>query len=102
MIFTHPRLGSLLPPHRIPLRTRLTHGTNHRASGSTAVHTAIEPRNAPQMPNTASPSAAATAVPTALATTGGPSVVGPLTLVAALALVGSGVAGLALLRQGLS
>src|SRR3712207_1382903 len=77
-------MGSLMPPHRIPLRTRFTHGTNRRASGSTAVHTAIEPRIAPQMPNTASPSAAATAVPTALATTGGPSVVGPLTLVAAL------------------
>jgi hypothetical protein len=91
-----------MPPHRIPLRTRFTHGTNRRASGSTAVHTAIESRNAPQMPNTASPGAAATALPTALATTEGASLVGPLTLVAALALVGSGVAGLALLRRSLS
>jgi hypothetical protein len=51
---------------------------------------------------TASPTATATASPTALATTGGSSLGWLLTLVAALALVGSGVAVLALLRRGFS
>ncbi len=49
---------------------------------------------------TASPSATASASP--LPTSGGPSLVWPLTLVAAVALVGSGVAALVLLRRGLS
>jgi hypothetical protein len=71
---------------------------------------------------TASPTATATASPTgtapagqhkvrpksrkaaatALAATGGPPLVVPLTLVASLALVGSGVAALALVRRGAS
>jgi hypothetical protein len=57
---------------------------------------------------TASPTASATASPTAAAsasplpTSGGPSLLWPLTLVAALVLVGSGVAALALLRRGFS
>jgi hypothetical protein len=46
--------------------------------------------------------ASATASPSAMATTGGPSLVEPLAFVTALALVGFGVAGLALLRRGLS
>jgi hypothetical protein len=49
---------------------------------------------------TASPSATATASP--LPTSGGSSAVWLLTLVVAVALVGSGVAALALLRRGLS
>jgi hypothetical protein len=49
---------------------------------------------------TASPTATATASP--LPTTGGSSVVVPLTLVVTLVLVGSGVAGLALLRRRVS
>lgn len=49
---------------------------------------------------TASSSATATASP--LPTSGGPSAVRPLTLAAALVLVGSGVAALVLLRRGLS
>jgi hypothetical protein len=49
---------------------------------------------------TASSSATATASP--LPSSGGPSAVWPLTLVAALVLVGSGVAALLLLRRGLS
>jgi hypothetical protein len=49
---------------------------------------------------TSSPSATATASP--LPTSGGPSAVWSLTLVATLALVGSGVAALVLLRRGLS
>ena len=49
---------------------------------------------------TASPTATATA--TALADTGGPSLVVPLAVAAALALVGSGVAALALLRRSAS
>ncbi len=48
---------------------------------------------------TASPSATATASP--LPTSGGPSLLRPLALVAALALVGLGVSGLALLRRGI-
>jgi hypothetical protein len=48
---------------------------------------------------TASSSASATASP--LATSGGPSLVWPLTLMAALVLVGSGVAALVLMRRGL-
>ena len=51
---------------------------------------------------TAGPSATASASPTALATTGGSSLGWLLTLVAALALVGFGVAGLALLRRSWS
>lgn len=55
---------------------------------------------------TASPTATATASPTATATaladTGGPSLVLPLAVAAALALVGSGVATLALLRRRVS
>ncbi len=49
---------------------------------------------------TASPGA--TASPTALATIGGASLLRPLTLVAALALIGFGVGSLALLRRGFS
>jgi hypothetical protein len=49
---------------------------------------------------TASSSATATASP--LPSSGGPSAVWPLTLVAALVLVGSGVAAMVLLRRGLS
>jgi hypothetical protein len=48
---------------------------------------------------TASPSVKATASP--LPTSGGPSLVWPLTLMAALVLVGSGVAALVLMRRGL-
>jgi hypothetical protein len=57
---------------------------------------------------TVSPTASATASPSATAsvsplpTSGGPSLVWPLTLVAALALVVSGMAALVLLRRGLS
>jgi hypothetical protein len=60
-------------------------------ASSTATATAIP---------TATSSAAATASP--LPTSGGPSLQWPLSLVAALMLVGSGVAALALLRRGLS
>src|SRR5829696_7756749 len=49
---------------------------------------------------TASPSATATATATALPTTGGPPLVGPLTWVATLTLIGSGVGALVLLRGG--
>src|SRR5215217_5429008 len=49
---------------------------------------------------TASPSATATA--TALPTTGGPPLVGPLTWVATLTLIGSGVGAMVLLRRGVS
>jgi hypothetical protein len=49
---------------------------------------------------TASRSAAATVSP--LPTSGGPSLGWPLTLMAALAMVGSGMAALALLRSGFS
>ena len=57
----------------------------------------------PMASATASPGASRRASPTALATTGGPSLPWPLALVAAsLALVGCGVGGLALLRRGLS
>lgn len=49
---------------------------------------------------TASPSATASASP--LPTSGGPSLLWPLTLVAAVVLVTTGVAGLALLRRGFS
>src|SRR5215212_2157159 len=51
---------------------------------------------------TASPTATATATATAspLPTTGGPPLVGPLTWVATLTLIGSGVGALVLLRGG--
>ena len=53
---------------------------------------------------TASPSATATATATAsaLPTTGGPPLVGPLTWVATLTLIGSGVGAMVLLRRGVS
>ena len=55
---------------------------------------------------TASATATATASPTATAsalpTTGGPPLVGPLTWVATLTLIGSGVGALVLLRRGVS
>src|SRR5215204_1760242 len=55
---------------------------------------------------TASPSATATATATATAsalpTTGGPPLVGPLTWVATLTLVASGVGAMVLLRRGVS
>jgi hypothetical protein len=55
---------------------------------------------------TASPTATATASPTATATalptTGGPQLVGPVTLVATLTLMASGVGALVLLRRGVS
>ena len=52
----------------------------------------------------ASPTATVTASPTAtaLAATGGSPLVAPLTLVASLALVGTGVAALAFVRRGAS
>jgi hypothetical protein len=55
---------------------------------------------------TASATAAATASPTATAsalpTTGGPPLVGPVTWVATLALIASGVGALVLVRRGVS
>ena len=59
---------------------------DHHTAMSTATSTA-----------TASPTATATA--TALPKSGGPSLVGPVTLLASLALIASGVGALALLRR---
>src|SRR5215212_5796870 len=49
---------------------------------------------------TASATASATATASPLPTTGGPPLVGPLTWVATLTLIGSGVGALMLLRRG--
>jgi hypothetical protein len=49
---------------------------------------------------TASATASATATASALPTTGGPPLVGPLTWVATLTLIGSGVGAVVLLRGG--
>ena len=49
---------------------------------------------------TASATASPTATASALPTTGGPPLVGPLTWVATLALIGSGVGALVLVRRG--
>jgi hypothetical protein len=57
-------------------------------------------RKTATVPSTTTATASPTASP--LPTSSGPSLVWPLALVAALALVGSGVAALALLRRGLS
>ena len=51
---------------------------------------------------TAAPTATATASPTALVRTGGPPLVGLVTLVASLTLLASGVGALVLLRRGVS
>ncbi len=51
---------------------------------------------------TGSATATATATATALPRSGGPSLVGPLTLAASLALVASGLGALALLRRSAS
>src|SRR5215208_5237776 len=51
---------------------------------------------------TASATASPTATASALPTTGGPPLVGPLTWVATLTLIGSGVGALVLLRRGVS
>jgi hypothetical protein len=69
------------------------------SEGHTVRKTAAD---SPTASATASPSATTTASPTALPTSGGSSLGGPLALVAALALVGSGVAVLALLRRRFS
>ena len=42
MILTHRRIRISTPPHAEPLRPRLTHGSDFRPSGSTALTTAIE------------------------------------------------------------
>src|SRR5215203_4288462 len=49
---------------------------------------------------TASATASATATASALPTTGGPPLGGPVTLVATLTLIGSGVGALVLVRRG--
>jgi hypothetical protein len=67
------------------------------SEGNTVRKTAT---TSPMASATASPSATATASP--LPTSGGPSLHWPLVLAAVLALVGSGMAGLALLRRGFS
>src|SRR5215213_5991904 len=41
MILTHRRIGISTPPHAEPLRPRFTHSSDLRASGSTALTTAI-------------------------------------------------------------
>ena len=51
---------------------------------------------------TASPTATATATATALPTTSGPPLVGPVTWVATLTLIASGVGALVLVRRGVS
>jgi hypothetical protein len=51
---------------------------------------------------TASPTATATATATALPTTSGPPLVGPVTWVATLTLIASGVGALVLVRRGIS
>jgi hypothetical protein len=42
MILTHRHISISTPPHTEPLPTRLTHGTDRRVSGSTALTNAIE------------------------------------------------------------
>jgi hypothetical protein len=69
------------------------------SEGNTVPKTAAD---SPTASATANPTATTTANPTALPTTGGASLVWPLALVAALALISFGVGGLALLRRGLS
>ena len=67
--------------------------------------TASPPGSATASPTasaTASPPATASPTAAALAATGGPPLVVPLTLVASLVLVGSGVAAVALVRRGAS
>src|SRR5215207_6408198 len=74
-------------------------GAMNASPTATASATASPTASAPA---TASPSAGATATATAspLPTTGGPPLVGPLTWMATLALIGSGVGALVLLRGG--
>jgi hypothetical protein len=62
--------------------------------------TASSTASATASPTAANPSATASASP--LPTSGGPSLIWVFTLLAALVLVGSGVAALALLRRGFS
>jgi hypothetical protein len=61
---------------------------------------AVRKTAADSLTATASASPGATATVSPLPTSGGSSLIGPITLVAALVLVGSAVAALALLRQG--
>jgi hypothetical protein len=69
------------------------------SEGNTVPKTAAD---SPAASATANPAATTTASPTALPTSGGSSLGWPLVLAVALALVGSGVAVLALLRRGFS
>jgi hypothetical protein len=73
----------------------------HPTGGMTASPTATATAS-PTATATASPTATATATASPLPRTGGSSLAAPFALAAALALVGSGVATLALLRRGAS
>ena len=79
----------------------------HLGGAMTASPTATATATAsPTATATATPTATATASPTATATalprTGGPPLVGPVTLVATLTLLASGVGALVLLRRAVS
>src|SRR5215211_4328632 len=68
------------------------------ASPSASASATASPSATATATATASPTATATALPT----TGGPPLVGPLTWVATLTLIGSGVGAMVLLRRGVS
>jgi hypothetical protein len=72
------------------------------SEGNTVRKTAASTASAATATASATAAASATATPSPLPTSGGPSLLWPLTSVAALVLVGLGVVGLALLRRGYS
>jgi hypothetical protein len=96
--------------HRVELARGVLRERSNRVSSvedtpSSATESAkilAEPTPPALTTSTASASPTATATATALPKSGGPSLVGPITLAASLALMASGVGALALLRRSVS
>ena len=75
----------------------------HHTAMSTATSTPTSSATATTMATaTASATASATATATALPKSGGPELVGPITLAASLVLIASGLGALALVRRSVS
>src|SRR5215218_8681488 len=76
------------------------YGGGMNASATATASATASPSGSATATATASATASATATASSLPTTGGPPLVGPVTWVATLTLIGSGVGALVLLRGG--
>jgi hypothetical protein len=96
-----PAFGAMATPTATATATATASPTGTAPAGQHKVHPPTGTAPAEQQQHKVRPKSRKAAA-TALAATGGPPLVVPLTLVASLALVGSGVAALALVRRGAS